>query len=46
VETTPSGREPRMEAGLELVLARGERLRIGAGVDLALLRRVLELLRV
>jgi hypothetical protein len=46
VETTPTGREPRMEAGLELVLARGERLRIGAGVDLALLRRVLELLRV
>ena len=45
VETAPAEREPRMEAGLELVLARGERLRIGAGADLMLLRRVLEVLR-
>lgn len=45
VETAPAGRELRMEAGLELVLGRGERLRIGAGVDLMLLRRVLEVLR-
>jgi transposase-like protein len=45
VETAPAGREPRMEAGLELVLARGERLRIGSGVDLTVLRRVLEVLR-
>jgi transposase-like protein len=45
VGTGPAEREPRMEAGLELVLARGERLRIGSGVDLALLSRVLEVLR-
>lgn len=32
-------------AGLELVLATGERLRIGAGVDGATLRTVLEALR-
>jgi transposase-like protein len=45
VEAVPVEREPRMGAGLELVLARGERLRIGADVDLMLLRRVLEVLR-
>ncbi len=33
------------EAALELVLATGERLRIGAGVDAATLRRVLEAVR-
>lgn len=33
------------EAGLELVLATGERLRIGAGVDAARLRTVLDALR-
>jgi hypothetical protein len=33
------------EASLELVLATGERLRIGAGVDPATLRTVLEVLR-
>ncbi len=33
------------EASLELVLASGERLRIGAGVDAATLRTVLEALR-
>jgi transposase-like protein len=33
------------EGGLELVLARGERLRINSGADAALLRTVLEVLR-
>jgi hypothetical protein len=37
--------EPSTEAALELILATGERLRIGAGVDLGTLRRVLDLLR-
>ena len=37
--------EPATEAGLELVLRSGERLRIGAGVDGETLRRVLEALR-
>ena len=45
VETAPREREPEKEAALELVPAGGERLRIGAGVDLTLLRRVRELLR-
>lgn len=34
-----------MDAHPELVLARGERLRIGTGVDGFLLRMVLEVLR-
>jgi hypothetical protein len=38
--------EPAAEASLELVLATGERLRIGAGVDAATLRTVLDALRV
>jgi hypothetical protein len=33
------------EFGLELALANGDRLRIGAGVDAKTLRTVLELLR-
>ena len=37
--------EPATEAGLELVLATGERLRIGARVDATTLRAVLEVLR-
>ena len=37
--------EPATEASLELVLATGERLRIGAGVDAATLRTVLGALR-
>ena len=37
--------EPATEAALELVVATGERLRIGAGVDAATLRTVLEILR-
>jgi transposase-like protein len=40
--TRPQGPE---EAGLELVLTTGERLRIGANVDSATLRKVLETLR-
>lgn len=45
VETEGAGQERAMEAALELVLATGERLRIGAGVDPMALRRVLEALR-
>ena len=37
--------ERTAEAALELVLATGERLRIGAGVDTATLRAVLDVLR-
>jgi hypothetical protein len=37
--------EPAKGASLELVLASGERLRIGAGVDTTTLRAVLEVLR-
>jgi len=37
--------EPATEAALELVMVTGERLRIGAGVDAATLRTVLEVLR-
>ena len=37
--------ERTAEPGLELVLATGERLRIGTGVDIATLRAVLDLLR-
>ena len=42
---TGAGRQAATEPGLELVLATGERLRIGAGVDGSALRRVLEALR-
>ena len=45
VETGLGQRQPGTEAGLELVLATGERLRISAGVDSAVLRAVLEVLR-
>ena len=38
-------REPLAEAALELVLATGERLRIGAGVDAGVLRTVVDVLR-
>ena len=37
--------EPTTEGSLELVLATGERLRIGAGVDPTTLRTVLDALR-
>jgi hypothetical protein len=45
VERGPAPREFAMEAGLELVMVSGERLRIAAGVDAATLRVVLEALR-
>ena len=45
VETGSAGRQPDADAGLGLTLARGERLRISAGVDSAWLRRVLAVLR-
>jgi transposase-like protein len=45
VETGPTQQQPRNETGLELLLATGERLRIGAGVDAQMLRTVLEVLR-
>jgi hypothetical protein len=45
VETGPAEREAARDGGLELVLARGERLRISASVDPAVLRTVLEVLR-
>ena len=45
VERGATRQEPAAEAALELVLATGERLRIGAGVDAATLRTVLEALR-
>ena len=45
VETEAAQRQAGTEAGLELVLATGERLRISAGVALRVLRTVLEVLR-
>lgn len=45
VETEPARQHLTTESGLELVLATGERLRIGAGVDAMELRRVVEALR-
>src|SRR4030081_1838122 len=45
VDRGATRQEPATEAALELVLATGERLRIGAGVDAATLRTVLEALR-
>ena len=45
VETEPAKRQSATEVGLELVMARGERLRISANVDPAVLRTVLEVLR-
>jgi transposase-like protein len=45
VETETVRQQPATEVGLELVLATGERLRIGAGVETATLRRVVEALR-
>ena len=45
LETEVVGQQPATEVDLELVLATGERLRIGAGVETATLRRVLEALR-
>ena len=45
VDRRVAHREPPAEASLELVLATGERLRIGAGVNAGTLRTVLEVLR-
>ena len=45
VDRGAARQEPATEAALELVMATGERLRIGAGVDAATLRTVLEILR-
>jgi transposase len=45
VETGSARPQATEEAGLELVLTTGERLRIGASVDPATLRKVLEALR-
>jgi len=45
VETGTARRQTATEPDLELVLASGERLRIGSGVDPVALRRVLEALR-
>ena len=45
VESSARRQERTAEAVLELVLATGERLRIGPGVDTATLRTVLDVLR-
>ena len=45
VDRRVAGQEQATEAALELVMATGERLRVGAGVDAATLRTVLEALR-
>jgi transposase-like protein len=45
VERATARQEPATQAELELVLATGERLRIGTGVDVTTLRTVLEVLR-
>ena len=45
VERSARRQERTAEAALELVLATGERLRIGAGVDATTLRTVVEALR-
>ena len=45
VERSPRRQERTADAMLELVLATGERLRIGVGVDAATLRTVLDVLR-
>jgi hypothetical protein len=45
VERSVRRQGPTAEAALELVLATGERLRIGTGVDAATLRAVLDVLR-
>jgi hypothetical protein len=45
VERVALRQDPVLDAVLELVLASGERLRIGTGVDAATLRTVLDALR-
>lgn len=45
VDRSTAGAADALEASLELVLAKGERLRIGRGIDASTLRTVLEALR-
>jgi hypothetical protein len=45
VDRGAARQKPATEAALELVIATGERLRIGVGVDAATLRTVMEVLR-
>jgi transposase-like protein len=45
VERSARRQERTVEASLELVLATGERLRIGSGVNITTLRTVLDVLR-
>lgn len=45
VDRSARRQERPAEAALELVLVNGERLRIGAGVDMATLRTVVDVLR-
>ena len=45
VERSTRRQERTAEPGLELILATGERLRIGTGVDITTLRTVLDVLR-
>jgi hypothetical protein len=45
VQTTTGEQEMAGAASLELIFSKGERLRIGPGSDLVLLRRVVEVLR-
>ena len=45
IQATPGGQEPAGDASLELIFSKGERLRIGRDADLALLHRVVEVLR-
>ncbi len=45
VDREAARQKPATEAALELVIATGERLRIGVGVDAATLRTVMEVLR-
>ena len=45
VDRNPRRQVPTAEAALEVLLPTGERLRIGAGVDAATLRTVLDALR-
>jgi hypothetical protein len=45
IERGPAGHDSVLDAQVEVVLGSGERLRIGAGVEAATLRMVLEALR-
>jgi len=45
VETAAGEQEAAGDSSLELIFSKGERLRIGRTADLALLRKVLEVLR-